>query len=384
MLLKSPQARAVQVWAQAADVSTPTVASSTTAQKGFFRNLFNAAKGLMWSDASDAVVTTVASEPATTFASPTASSTQARVEFIQAAQSKDVAKMNFSLRVLDDGFHVPVERRVYVEGSEIRLEARVQPGPSLFPKIFIDECYGTDRLHLNRARRAYIIVDNHGCLYAEEAGTAASWFRKEDSVIVFMLPAFLVTGELEEEIYIHCFLTAWSRRIPTNSGKKTCSWDSASSRWKNMDEPSQASVCNCCDTHCPSASHHSGLVPAFAGEGSRHRVVVGPLTVQKEGVPWFEGQCHTMKKLLLVSIAFVGSCILAALFVGTLLALALALFRYSRMGRGHQLLKDRKEQPFQTELQTVVGALAMAEAEATEKESSLDYVKLKSDTLEKV
>lgn len=87
-----------------------------------------------------------------------------------------------------------------------------------------------------------------------------------------------------------------------------------------------------------------------------------------------------MKRLLLVSVAFVASCILAALFVGSLLALGVTLLRYSRTRKGHRLLQNPKEDPFHTELQAVVGTIA--EVDETE-ESNLDYCKLKADTPEK-
>ncbi|KAH0625506.1 hypothetical protein JD844_015050, partial [Phrynosoma platyrhinos] len=205
---------------------------------------------------------------------------------------------------------------VYVEGTTVRIEARVQADASLFPKLFIDECYGIDAQHQSRSRRAYIIADNRGCLYASDSD--ATWFRKEDEAIVFTLrvPAFLLDGE-SEEVGIHL-----------------------------GSSPSEGLWCLTALSFC-----------------------VSP------------GRCHTMKKLLLVSVAFVGSCVLAALFLGVLLALGLALFRYSRTSKGHRLLKNRKEQPYHTELQTVVEALAIAEE--IEKESTLDYCKLKSDIPEK-
>lgn len=88
-----------------------------------------------------------------------------------------------------------------------------------------------------------------------------------------------------------------------------------------------------------------------------------------------------MKKMLLVSVAFVCSCILAAFFVGVLVALILAVLRYSGMVARPRRLRNQKEQPFHTELQTMVGACI--ETEEIEKESSMDYCKLNSDTPEK-
>ncbi|KAL8180540.1 UNVERIFIED_CONTAM: hypothetical protein K2H54_027225 [Gekko kuhli] len=274
-------------------------------------------------------------------------------------QLKGVAQMNFSLRLLNEDLSVVEEPDIYDEGSPIYIEAMVLTTPGmLFPKIFIDECYGTDTKEQIHPRRLYVLVDNHGCLYSEEADTAASWFRKKDSAIVFTVPAFLVTGEPVEEIYIHCLLTVWSQRIPTSSGKKACYFNRASSSWKNIDEPSKASVCSCCDSSCPMEFSHPGD---------------------------FKGQCHTMKNMLLVSFAFLASFALMIFFIGGLLVLVIFLSRYILFRKEHRLLVNKMEPDFDTELKTVAGALAAGALEAAEEtqESNLDYCKLKGDTPEK-
>uniref|UniRef100_A0ACB8FYF1 Uncharacterized protein n=1 Tax=Sphaerodactylus townsendi TaxID=933632 RepID=A0ACB8FYF1_9SAUR len=368
---------AVQVLARENGLPNPTADSSshpgTTAGPSIFRKFLNEVKRLaspVWHDASTTVSATAPGFPS--------AHTPARVPFVEEPLLKGVAPVNFSLRVLKEDLSVAEEPGVYVEGSAVHIEARLLTAPGmLFPKIFIDECYGTDTKQQIHPRRLYVIADNHGCLYSPESDAVASWFRKEDSVIVFTVPTFLVTGKPEEEIYIHCLLTAWSQKTPTSPGKKACYFHRVSSSWKNIDEPSKTSVCNCCDSFCPMESPRLGN---FKGEGKLHREVVGPLIVRKEDIPWFEGQCHTIKNLLLVSVAFVVSCVVAALFLGALLALALSLFHYSRTRKGHRLLKNKKEQPFDTELKTVIGALAVAEE--TE-ESDLDYCKLKGESPEK-
>lgn len=88
-----------------------------------------------------------------------------------------------------------------------------------------------------------------------------------------------------------------------------------------------------------------------------------------------------MKRMLLVSVAFVCSCILAAFFVGVLVTLILAVLRYSGTVARLRRLRNQKEQPFQTELQTVLGACI--ETEEIEKESSVDYCKLNGNSPEK-
>ncbi|XP_060125248.1 zona pellucida sperm-binding protein 3 [Zootoca vivipara] len=350
------------------------IPQATTAELGLFNRIFHAAKGLVWSSNADATEPTATTLPM--LPRSTAASAEPRVQLLQAAQASD-AKMNFSLRVLNEDFSVAAEPGEYVEGALIHLEARVQASPGLSPKLFVDECYGKDVGNHGHFRRIYILADKHGCLYGD--GPKVRWLRREDPAMVFTIPAFLLTGD-SEEIYIHCLLSAWSRETSSSLGKKACYFDSISSSWKNIDDPSKNYVCKCCNSHCPWEPPSPGSEKAFWGEGKLHSRVVGPLRVHKEDVPWFEGRCHTMKTFLLVSISFGGSCVLAVLFTGATVALGLAVFRYSRTSKGHKLLKNRKEHQFQTELQLVLGDLAVDEE--VEKESNVDYCKIKSDTPE--
>ncbi|OPJ75176.1 hypothetical protein AV530_014226 [Patagioenas fasciata monilis] len=99
---------------------------------------------------------------------------------------------------------------------------------------------------------------------------------------------------------------------------------------------------------------------AFPGEGTLHRETVGPLLVQKEKVPWYEGPCRTVKRFLLAGLALLGSALVAAALVGALLALAVATWHAGRR-RGRR--RARRQCPFQAELQSVVRALVPRELE---------------------
>lgn len=68
-----------------------------------------------------------------------------------------------------------------------------------------------------------------------------------------------------------------------------------------------------------------------------------------------------MKKLLLVGLALVGSAVVVAIIVGSMLGLGLAAWRLQGARRGRRPL--RRQCPFQAELQAVVGALVPREAE---------------------
>ncbi|CAM4659427.1 unnamed protein product [Caretta caretta] len=366
---------------------------ATTAQSAkmsFFHKVLNAAKDLVspfWGDYSYNTVSTVvpaASAPSgTPVAGHLSARTPAHVQVLQGGHSIKSAKMNFTLRILNEDFSVMAEPPTYNPGSPIHVEARVESSAGVSPRIYVDECYGTRAKHLNHSRRIYVIVNNHGCLHGGESGDIAIWRRPEDSALQFAIQAFMLAGEPEEKIYIHCLLTAWGQESLTSLGKKSCYYNSTSFSWQNLEDPSQNLKCSCCDSHCPADPTPPGELREFVGEGMLHRKVAGPLTVCKEEAPWYEERCRTLKKLLLVGVAFVGSCLVGALFVGGLLALALALFRSYQSSKGQRLLRKRKEYPYHTELQTVVSALVPAEEiQKDQRESSIDY-NLNTDASEK-
>ncbi|CAM2103422.1 unnamed protein product [Caretta caretta] len=233
--------------------------------------------------------------------------------------------MNFTLRILNEDFSVMAEPPTYNPGSPIHVEARVESSAGVSPRIYVDECYGTRAKHLNHSRRIYVIVNNHGCLHGGESGDIAIWRRPEDSALQFAIQAFMLAGEPEEK--------------HKNGGG--------------------------CMVSSHLAKSNQAKAPELGIELSHTK------------------RCRTLKKLLLVGVAFVGSCLVGALFVGGLLALALALFRSYQSSKGQRLLRKRKEYPYHTELQTVVSALVPAEEiQKDQRESSIDY-NLNTDASEK-
>ncbi|XP_067406305.1 uncharacterized protein [Emydura macquarii macquarii] len=379
--------------AAAATATGHTRQDATTAQPAkmtFFRMVLNAAKDLvspLWADSSNSTVTPVT--PATSVSSGTMLTghglvrTPAHVQLIQGGRAMTSAKMNFTLRILNEDFSVMAEPPTYTPGSPIHIEARVESSARVSPTIYVDACYGTQARHLSHSRRLYVIVNNHGCLHGGQTGDSAVWHRPENSTLRFAIPAFLLADEAEEKIYIHCLLSAWGQESPPSLGKKSCYYNSAAFSWQNLEDPSQNFKCSCCDSRCPADSAPREELREFVGEGTLHKRVAGPLTVHMEEAPWYEERCRTVKKLLLGGVAFAGSCLVAALFVGGLLALALALLRSYGRGAGHGLLRKRKEYPYHTELQTVVGALLTADETPKDKEESSIDCNLKTDAAEK-
>ncbi|XP_019362299.1 PREDICTED: zona pellucida sperm-binding protein 3-like [Gavialis gangeticus] len=356
--------------------STAAVSSATdpglqnttklSTKMSFFQKALNVSLTAAISASSKTMETSTPSgSSSTSVTSPSLTVIQPASRFLQSVHSIKSVRMNFTLRILNEDFSLVDKPLVFRTGSPIHIEARVTTNPNVSPKIYVDECYGTRSKRLSHSRRVYVIVNNRGCLYGGKSGNTSVWHRQADSALQFVIPAFLLGEEPEEEIYVHCLLTAWGQRTLSRHVKKSCYYNTASSSWQNLEDSSQNDLCNCCDSHCP--SDFSPEEQEFPGEGMLHRKTVGPLTVHKEEAPWYEAQCRTMKKLVLASIAFVGSCLLAALLVGGVLALGLALFHSYHHSKVPRLRRKRKLYPYHEELQTVVGALVPSEEMEKEK-----------------
>nr|XP_021143829.1 uncharacterized protein LOC110359134 [Columba livia] len=264
--------------------------------------------------------------------------------------------VNFTLRLLDGDTEQPL---VLSPGSAIRLEARVDSGTGTSLKVGLEQCYGTHTGRPGRSRRVFMVVNSHGCLHGQNLGNVSVQHWRGGSVLQLTIAAPALEEELEKEkVYVHCLLTAWGPG--RGHSDRSCFYSQATASWHNAEDPSWSALCHCCDTGCPPADTLLGEPPAFPGEGTLHQETVGPLLVQKEKVPWYEGPCHTVKRFLLAGLALLGSALVAAALVGGLLALAVATWRAGRR-RGRR--RARRQCPFQAELQSVVRALVPRELE---------------------
>ncbi|XP_075575053.1 uncharacterized protein LOC142594564 [Pelecanus crispus] len=272
--------------------------------------------------------------------------------------------MNFTLRLLDGDSSAMKKPLVLSPGSAVHLEARVDFSPGISLKIYVDRCYGTSSEQLGHSRRVFMVVNSHGCLHGQKLGSMSVQHQQGVSALQLTILAPVLEDEPEEEeVYVHCLLTAWGPAGAWGHGARSCFYSQAMASWHNAEDPSRNTLCHCCDTGCPPADTLPGELPGFPGEGTLHWEIVGPLLVQKEKVPWYEGPCHTLKRFLLVGLALVGSALVTATLVGGLLWLALAAWRLGRHQRGRRWRRPRQQCPFHAELQSVVGALVPRELE---------------------
>ncbi|XP_075754023.1 uncharacterized protein LOC142818455 [Pelodiscus sinensis] len=341
----------------------PQATATQAAKMSLFHKVLTAAKDLVspfWDDPSPSTGSPAAPSSATTRAGRLLARTPTRTQALHGGLSGASAEIRFHLRILNEHFSAAPEPLSYVPGSPIHVEASVEASWGVPPRIYVDECYGARAKRLSRARRLYVLVNEHGCLRGGGLD-AAAWRRPEESALQFTVPAFLLAADAEEEVYIHCQLAAWGPGSRARRASKSCYYNRTALSWQDLEDPSQDWKCSCCTSHCPADPAPPGP-RALVGEGLLHRTVAGPVAVHQAQAPWYEERCRSLKHLLLVGVAFAGSCLVGALFVGGALGLGLAWLRLWRRGAGGRL-RERKEYPFHTELQTVVSALGAAEPE---------------------
>ncbi|KAJ1092574.1 hypothetical protein NDU88_005684 [Pleurodeles waltl] len=235
------------------------------------------------------------------------------------------------LILLNDDLSYGRRYQTFQWGFPINLGARVDSASGEALKIYIDECYGAPTADLKTSGKSYAIIHNYGCLVDGKFGNSSFWHRENNSII-FTIQAFMLSEATEEQVYIHCSLGVWDTKKPVGLTRKSCSYDLFSSRpgWHLLEDPSLNSLCECCETACTRQS------PPSRGDAdpdhalALYRVALGPLTVQKKQSEWWEERCRSLKRFLLVATTFVGSCLLGALFTGSLLVCALSLGSYCR------------------------------------------------------
>ncbi|XP_072207412.1 zona pellucida sperm-binding protein 3-like [Excalfactoria chinensis] len=277
--------------------------------------------------------------------------------------------VNFTLRLLEGDPGATKRPLVLSRGAVLHLEVRVDATPSVSPRISMEQCYGTGSGQQAHPRN-YMVVNSHGCLHGSGLGSVSIQQQRGMSVLHISILAPVLEAEPEEEVYVHCLLSAWGAR---RHGPMSCFYNDTMARWQNAEDPSRSTLCDCCDTRCPPSD--TGLMeqPEFPGEGMLHWETAGPLVVQ-ELEPWFEAPCRTVKRLLLAGLALVGSAVLVAIVVGSVLGLGLAAWRLqgTRRGRRPPRRPPRRQCPFQAELQAVVGALVPRDVEKSG-ESGTEY-----------
>eukprot|EP00076_Gallus_gallus_P045905 XP_025011443.1 uncharacterized protein LOC101751481 [Gallus gallus] len=186
--------------------------------------------------------------------------------------------VNFTLRLLDGDLGATKRPLVLSRGAVLRLEARVDASPDVSPRISVEQCYGTGSGQRAHPWKSYMVVNSHGCLHGSGLGSVSVQQQRGMSVLQLSILAPVLEAEPEEEVYVHCLLSAWGAR---RHGPMSCFYNDTAARWHNAEDPSRSALCDCCDTQCPPADTGLGEQPGtslgavLGGEGCSHRGAAG-------------------------------------------------------------------------------------------------------------
>lgn len=178
----------------------------------------------------------------------------------------------FHLTLMNDDFSGLATSTTFSLGSTIPISASVEQLGHQPLILFLDECWATTTPILSPESLIHPLITNGGCLVDSKKTNSRFLPRNQLSEIRLGLQAFrFATGQ---DIYLHCRLVAWDPQA-LDSSKKACQYDSASSQWVLLEDPSQSSLCSCCDTSC------QGTKKREIKAGSSAISMLGPLVITK-------------------------------------------------------------------------------------------------------
>uniref|UniRef100_A0A8C1C4U4 Zona pellucida glycoprotein 3f, tandem duplicate 1 n=1 Tax=Cyprinus carpio carpio TaxID=630221 RepID=A0A8C1C4U4_CYPCA len=153
----------------------------------------------------------------------------------------------FRISLMKDDFSGVATTTTFSLGSTIPIAASVAQQNHQPLILLLDECLASTTPELGPDSHVYPIITNNGCLVDSKNTNSRFLPRKQLSEIRLSLQAFKFA--IGEDVYLHCRLVAWDPS-DLDGGKKACQYDRISSRWGLIDDPSQSSLCSCCDTNC--------------------------------------------------------------------------------------------------------------------------------------
>ncbi|KAJ8336570.1 hypothetical protein SKAU_G00377900 [Synaphobranchus kaupii] len=179
----------------------------------------------------------------------------------------------FNMALMNGDFSGPAQSSTFYLGSLIPIWAAVDQQDHLPLLLLLDECVAATTPELDPSGTVYPIITNGGCLMDSKFGFSSFRPRVRTSELELHLQAFRFA--LGEDVYIHCKLSAWDpQRL--DEGKKACNFNQG--RWELLDDPSQSSLCSCCDAHCK-YRRRRGVTSGL--HGMTHNAVLGPLVIRE-------------------------------------------------------------------------------------------------------
>ncbi|KAA0716212.1 Zona pellucida sperm-binding protein 3 [Triplophysa tibetana] len=186
-------------------------------------------------------------------------------EALDEAAAAEEEEMTFSMELMNSDFSGPASSLTFKMGSSIPIRAEVDSHRSLL--MFLEKCVASTDSDISPVSPVHPIISNSGCLIENSTFLP----RRVPAEIRLYLQAFKFA--LGEKIFLHCDLMA--RDIPSMMvNGKACHFVKESSRWELLDDPSQSSVCSCCESTCPWRPDMRNGVSA--------RKVLGPLIIVED------------------------------------------------------------------------------------------------------
>uniref|UniRef100_A0A3Q1HV98 ZP domain-containing protein n=1 Tax=Anabas testudineus TaxID=64144 RepID=A0A3Q1HV98_ANATE len=158
-------------------------------------------------------------------------------------------------------------------GSFLPIWASVEQASHQPLLLLMEECVAATTPELQPESQVYPIISNKGCLLESLNGNAVFLPRYDSSAIVLYMQSFKFG--LGDEVYIHCKLAVWDPE-GLDESKKACHYVKEDGRWDLLDDPSQSSLCSCCDSTCESRSKREAR---WESNSLRHNYVLGPLII---------------------------------------------------------------------------------------------------------
>ncbi|OCU01607.1 zona pellucida sperm-binding protein 3 [Xenopus laevis] len=250
----------------------------------------------------------------------------------------------FSGQFMKDDFSGPSDVKVFTLGASIFVELSVFPGLHLPLRIYVDECTVAPTDSLSSAKETYSLIQNHGCFVDGKEAASTYLARPAPSSIRLSFQA-LSFKDLDTDLFLHIQVVVWDPKDVSDPSRKACSYLIDSARWVLLDNPSDQSLCNCCDSICrPRSSRRRRHVNGDDMEevGLVHKMVLGPFRVDNS-----VNGSHTMDRNLYRPTASKGFIIPPAvgallLEVAVLLVMSVGVVIYSRTTKKNPEETDTK------------------------------------------
>ncbi|KAF1383353.1 hypothetical protein PFLUV_G00131040 [Perca fluviatilis] len=187
--------------------------------------------------------------------------------------SEGRGRLVFHMELLNEELTSVAKTNVIPLGSFMPIWAAVEQKSHQPLLLLIEECVAATTPELQLDSQVYPIIGNKGCLWESMKANSVFLPRYHSSALVLFLQSFKFP--LGNEVYIHCKLVAWDPEV-LDETKKACHYVKEKLRWELLDDPSQSSVCSCCDSTCTPRLKRA---VKWESKGFSHNSVLGPLIV---------------------------------------------------------------------------------------------------------